>query len=80
VDQKRREYIPEALVYSPGNLAVIIGVVIALIFSLYNFENIGTTGIVVDPTNGIQMAVSFVIGRYAHSCGWVYGHARGSGS
>jgi len=44
-----------------ATLAVIIGIVIALIFS-FNFENIGTTGIVVDPGNGIQMAVSFVIG------------------
>ena len=42
-------------------LAVIIGVIIALIFS-FNFENIGTTGIVVDPKNGIQMAISFVVG------------------
>lgn len=46
---------------SLATLAVILGVVIALIFS-FNFENIGTTGVQLEPKNGLIMAASFIIG------------------
>ena len=46
---------------SLATLAVILGVVIALIFS-FNFENIGTTGVQLEPKNGLIMAASFIVG------------------
>ena len=44
-----------------ASLALILGIVIALIFS-FNFETIGTTGILTDPGNGAVMAGCFIIG------------------
>ena len=44
-----------------ASLALILGIVIALIFS-FNFETIGTTGIIIEPGSGAVMAACFVIG------------------
>ncbi len=46
---------------SLATLAVILGVVIALIFS-FNFEHIGTTGVHLEPRNGLIMAIAFILG------------------
>ncbi|MGV8050065.1 MAG: sodium-translocating pyrophosphatase [Anaerolineaceae bacterium] len=46
---------------SLATLAIILGVVIALIFS-FNFENIGTSGVQLEPRNGLIMAASFIVG------------------
>ncbi len=44
-----------------ASLALILGIVIALIFS-FNFENLATTGIVIEPGSGAIMAACFVVG------------------
>ena len=44
-----------------ASLALILGIVIALIFS-FNFETIGTTGVVIEPGSGAIMAACFVVG------------------
>ncbi|MFZ3071115.1 MAG: sodium-translocating pyrophosphatase [Anaerolineaceae bacterium] len=46
---------------SLATLALILGLVIALIFS-FNFENIGTTGVHLEPGNGLVMAAAFITG------------------
>ena len=44
-----------------ANLALVLGIIIALIFS-FNFETIGTTGVQIQPGMGVVMAACFIIG------------------
>ncbi|HNW95320.1 MAG TPA: sodium-translocating pyrophosphatase [Anaerolineaceae bacterium] len=46
---------------SLATLALILGIIIALIFS-FNFETIGTTGVTIEPGSGVIMAACFIIG------------------
>jgi len=44
-----------------ASLALVLGIIIALIFS-FNFETIGTTGVQIQPGMGVVMAACFIIG------------------